>query len=173
MTEPTQKEKEQEYNRKYYLEKTKVKRAEQKKSIEPQAKKVRKLECPICHTTFETDKPRQKYCSEACKKLAARLRGIAYRQSEEYKEKIHSEEFKEKQRQRRQSEHYKEYRKNYTKTEKHKEYRKKYSQTEQCKAMYARYNQSEKGKATFKKYAQSEKGKATLRRYLEKRKKKS
>ena len=134
-------EKIREYNRQYYQRKLKEKRAKERQE---KGQEVRTKECPICHSTFTTDKPNQKYCCDACKKLSHRIKGMLYRQTKEYKERTQSEEFKEKVKQKRQTEKYKEYRKQYAKTDTYK------------KAM--------------KKYAQSEKGKATLQRYIEKRK---
>ena len=135
-------EKIREYNRQYYQKKVKEKRAKEK------AGRSITKECPICHTTFTTDKPNQKYCCDACKKISVKIKGIIYRRTQEYKDKLneyrHSDKFKEQQKQYRQSEKYKAYRKEYVKTDKYKE--------------------------IAKRYLQSDKGKATLQRYAEKRK---
>ena len=128
-------EKIREYNRQYYHQKTKEKRAKARQEQEPKTKV-----CPICNQTFTTDKPNQKYCSETCKKFSHRLKGILYRQTQAYQDRIQSEEFKEKRKQIRQTEQYKEYRRQYAKTEKYKEIMKRYMESEKGKATLKRYN---------------------------------
>lgn len=135
-------EKIREYNRKYYLEKTKQKRAEKEKP--PREPK----ECPICHSTFIPKSSNQKYCSPECSKVSARIKDILYRSTKEYKEKMQAY---------RQTEEYKAKQKELRQTEKYKEYRKKYAKSETYKAVMKKYLQSEKGKATVKKYQQKRK----------------
>lgn len=131
-------EKIREYNREYYQRKVKAKRAKQRAE---KGKVIREVECPICHTVFVADKPNQKYCSDECRKLSHKQKGILYRQTDAYKERIQSEEFKER-------------RKQLLKTEKYKEYRKQYAKTETYKKAMKKYLQSEKGKATIKRYTE-------------------
>ena len=129
-------EKIREYNRKYYHKKVKEKRMKERQAtLQERRTKV----CPICHSTFVADKPNQKYCCEACQKISRKVKSILYRQTKEYKERVHSEEYKEQRRQ-------------YTKTEQYKQYRKQYAKTEKYKEIMKRYAQSEKGKATIKRY---------------------
>jgi DNA repair exonuclease SbcCD ATPase subunit len=157
----TDPEKVKEYNHQYYLKKTKLKRQtdeykeqqKQKRNAQPKVKK----ECPVCHTTFTPEKSaKQKYCCEACRIVATKIKGKLYRQTEE---------FKEQQRQYRQTEEYKEYRRKYAKSETFKKAMKKYAQSEKGKATQKKYAQSEKGKLASKKFRQSEKSKAIIKKY--------
>lgn len=131
-------EKIREYNRQYYQRRTKEKRAKER---EERGVVLQEKVCPICHATFTTEKPCQKYCCDACKKLSQKIKGMLYRQSQKYKDRVQSEEFKEKRRQ-------------YMKSIKYKEYRKQYAKSETYKKAMRKYAQSEKGKATFKRYAE-------------------
>ena len=141
-----------EYNRKYYQEKTKQKRAEARGGLEK--------ECPICHAKFTPSNANVKYCCKACKELATKIQNMRRRQTEEYKEK---------QKAYRKTEAYKESLKKYQQTEKYKASRKrymeKYLQTEEGKATRDRYQHSDKFKEVAKKYQQSEKGKEARKRH--------
>ncbi len=128
-------EKLKEYNKQYYQTTLKEKRTQERQS------KVKTKVCPICNQEFVPKKSNQVYCSSECKKESHRLKGIIYRQTEGYKQRIQSEEFKE-------------YRRNYTKTEQYKEYRRQYAKTETYKNILKKYAQSEKGKATLKRYTE-------------------
>lgn len=167
----TNPEKIKEYNRQYYLKKTKEKMEQAKVKLEPK-------ECPICHATFTPERSNQKYCCSACKKLANKIAKLIYSRTDKYKEMQkeyrQTESFKESQRAYRESEKgklaRKEYLKEYSKSEVYKKAQKKYAESEKGKATRQKYDQSEKGKVAKQKYDQSEKGKANHKRYYEKRK---
>lgn len=135
------KEQLREYYKKYYQERRKKKLAEARKN-----NPTYKI-CPMCGTKFESVH-NAKYCCEACKTLAAKIRQKIYRQSDKYKE----------------------FAAKYRQTNNYKESQKKYKNSEKYKKRVKEYWQSEKGKAKAKKYSQSVKGKATYHRYYLKRK---
>ena len=132
------------YNRLYYLKKIKKKREQEKQNYVK--------ECPICHAKFKPERKNQKYCCDACKKLAEKIRGMLYRQTEEYKEKI--KEY-------RKTDKFKETQKNYRQSEKYKEYKREYQK---------QYYRTQKGKEVAEKYRQTDKYKATIKRYQDKKK---
>ena len=127
----TDPEKIREYNRKYYAEKTKLKRQQASEL------KVRdKRECPICKTTFIPETNRQIYCCEACALVARKLRARVYRQTETYKEKM----------------------KEYRQTESYKQVRDKYRKSEKGKKAIKRYLMSEKGQQARARSLEKRKG---------------
>ena len=130
-----------EYYREYYKRKRKAKL--DKERAEHPVYKV----CPICNEKFIA-KGNQKYCCEACSKLASKLKLKLFRESDSYKQ---SQE-------------------KYRQSEKYKETRKKYFQSEHGKEMRRKYYTSERGKETRKKYYLSDKGQEAVRRYWVKRK---
>ena len=119
----TDKEVIRKYQREYYQRKTKDKRKKQR-----ELNKQKKV-CAICGTTFMPDRPNVKYCCDACKLVASKIRAKLYRTSEKGKETA----------------------KKYRQTEVYKETRKRYLQSEKGKAALKKYMQSEKGKLATQK----------------------
>ena len=99
-----------EYYREYYKRKRKAKL--DKEQAEHPVYKV----CPICNEKFIA-KGNQKYCCEACSKLASKLKLKLFRESDSYKQS--QEKY-------RQSEKYKETRKKYYLSDKGQEAVKRY-----------------------------------------------
>ena len=76
-------EKIKEYNRQYYLKKTKAKReALKKEKVEEVIVKV----CPICNKEFTTTKKKTKYCSKECHMQYTLAQQKERRKTKEYKD---------------------------------------------------------------------------------------
>ena len=130
-----------EYYKKYYKEKRKAKLDKQR------AENPTYKECPICGKKFAV-KGNQKYCCEACKVLANKIKQRVIRQSDSYQQA----QLK------------------YRNSEKGKETRAKYFSSEHGKEVRRNYYTSERVKETQRKYYYSEKGQETYKKYWEKRK---
>ena len=124
------------YNKKYYEEKTKAKRAEYRKNNPIRIKR----KCPICGGVFVTDSPRRKYCSDACQQVATKMRNVLYRQTDKYKEYMHA----------------------YRQTDKYKEIKEKYRKSEKGQQAIQRYLKSEKGQQAIKRSNEKAKAKKNL-----------
>ena len=110
----TNPEKIKEYNKQYYLKKTKAKReALRKIKVKETIIKV----CPICNKEFTTTSKRKKYCSKECHMQYTLAHQKEYRKTKEYKEKM-KEYYK--------SESYKNSQSKYANSEKGKEAKKRY-----------------------------------------------
>ena len=167
LTEAEKLEKEKEYQHKYYLKKTKEKRAKIKSELEAshsmlnELLKSGKLEitelseadkdkikiCEICGEVFVPKNKKQKYCSTECKKEAVKQQEKIKMQNPLYVNKC------------------KERRKKYRKSDKYIATRKKYSKTEKFKEALRRYRESEQGKAKIKEISK----KAYTKYYAKKR----
>ena len=133
--EEIKRQRKNEYHKKYYQTKIKIKRnelkAEKEKMLEGltldeqiEQGLVKPKICPICGCAFASN-GRQKYCSKACKELAKKLK----RHTPEYRAK----------------------RREYMHTsEAYKKTRKKYEKSEKYKEVQRRYRSSEKGKEKIK-----------------------
>jgi endogenous inhibitor of DNA gyrase (YacG/DUF329 family) len=127
-----------EYNQKYYQEVYKAKVAERRKQAKPKTSV-----CLMCGNTFTQTHANQKYCCEACKALASKIKAKIRLNDPEVKEKIREQARKR---------------------------AKEYRQTDVYKRTRQRYAKSEKGKEAVRRYQQSEKGKAKIREnYLKKK----
>lgn len=126
------KEKEKEYQHKYYLEKTIAKRA--KKKAEIKEKGYIKI-CPICNKEFKAPNRRTKYCSEECKKEASIRAEKLRKQDPSYLEK------------------WKEWRKEYYKSDKYKAVRKRYNESDKGKNALKKYRETEQGRAKTREIA--------------------
>ena len=129
------------YYKKYYEEKRKAKLKKEREEHP-----VYRI-CTMCGEKFKA-RGQQKYCCEACAKLAAKIRSKILSQDGRYN-KIYEK---------------------YRNSEKGKETIQKYLHSEKGQEARRKYFQSEKAKETRRKYAQSERGKEVYRRYYEKRK---
>lgn len=125
------KAREKNYNRYYYLTKTKAKR---KALRETRAKEVREVEkvCKFCGKTFTTTNSHTKYCSEECRHAYSLQYQKEYRKKPEFKAKMQE----------------------YYKSDEYKAVRKKYTQSEKGKATLKKYI---KKKAEILKKAKTEK----------------
>lgn len=112
-------EKIREYNRQYYLKKTKAKMEAQKALKALEEKPTIEKKCPICNKVFTTTESRRKYCSDECKRVHLLQQQKEYRKTDRYKEKV-KEYYK--------SESYKASRRRYMKSEKGKQAMKRYLQ---------------------------------------------
>ena len=110
----TNPEKIKEYNKQYYLKKTKAKREALKKE---RVKEVIVKVCPICNKEFTTTSKRTKYCSDECHMKYILAQQKEHRKTKEYKDKIR-EYYK--------SESYKNSQTKYANSEKGKEAKKRY-----------------------------------------------
>lgn len=122
----TQKEKDldkiKEYNRQYYLKKTKLKREKAKETRVP-----RQVECAVCGTLFTPKSSIGKYCCDACREIGNRIVKKLYRKTDTFKAQ----------------------RKRYMKSETYKKIRARYVSSEKWKQAQERYRKSEKGKLSI------------------------
>lgn len=130
--EEIKRQRKNEYHRKYYETKIKAKiaeiKAEKEKILEGLTLEEQIVEglvkpkvCPICGTLFTSKSSKKKYCCEACKKLAEKM-------------KRHTPEYRAKRREyMHTSEAYKRTRAKYEKSEKFKEVQRKYRNSEKGK----------------------------------------
>ena len=124
-----------EYNRKYYESKTK-----EKLKKERELNRKKKV-CPICGTSFMPSAPREKYCCDACKLVATKIRTKLYRESDKAKETFKKY---------RQSETYKKVKEKYMKSEKGKNAVKRYLESAKGQAAVQRSREKAKEKAEKK-----------------------
>ena len=116
------KERQKEYNKAYYVLKSKPKReAELKLKGFTVTKEYTKV-CPICNKEFKTASRLAKYCCPECKKEAVKQIQKEYRKTDKFKE----------------------YQKAYMKTEKYKAIKAKYHKTEKFKEMLKNYRAKKK-----------------------------